>query len=171
MLLINCEINLILAWSSTCGITNSTGGVTFAITDTKHYVPIVNFSTQNNAKLLEKLKSGFKRTINWNKYQSKVSIERQNQYLDYLVDPSFEGVNRLFVLSFEVNAIRTGHTTCFLPAVEINDYNVLIDGKNFFDQPVKSDLRKYDNTRKIETGQGDDYTTGCLLLSLFQKIL
>ena len=76
----------------------------FSINDTKLYVPIVTLSTQDNAKLLEQLKSGFKRTINWNRYQSKVSPERENHYLDFLIDPSFQGVNRLFVLSFEDEA-------------------------------------------------------------------
>ena len=61
----------------------------FVITDTKLYVPVITLSTQDNAKLLKKLKSGFKRTINWNKYQSKMSTERQNNYLDYSIDPSF----------------------------------------------------------------------------------
>ena len=73
----------------------------FPITDTKLYVPVLTLSTQDNAKLLEQLKSGFKRTINWNNYQTKISTKRQNQYLDFLIDPSFQGVNRLFVLSFE----------------------------------------------------------------------
>ena len=66
--------------------------------------------TQNNARLLQHLKSGFKRTINWNKYQSKVSIQAPNPYLDFLIDPSFQGVNRLFVLSFEYKYDRTVHT-------------------------------------------------------------
>ena len=71
MSLINCEVNLILTWSSTCVITNSTGAGTFEITDTKLYVPVVTLSTQENTKLLQQLKSGFKRVINWNKYLSK----------------------------------------------------------------------------------------------------
>ena len=65
---------------------------TFTITDTKGYVPVVNLSTQDNVKLLQQLKSGFKRTINWNKYQSKVSVEAQNQYLDFQADPNFQRV-------------------------------------------------------------------------------
>ena len=69
--LINCEVNLILTWSSTCVITNSTGAGTFKITDTKLYVPVVTLSTQDNSKLLQQLKFGFKRGINWNKYLSK----------------------------------------------------------------------------------------------------
>ena len=78
MPLINFEINLILTWSSACVITNFTGAGKFAITDTKIYVPVVTLSTQNNAKLLQQLKSAFKRTISWNKYQSKISAEIQN---------------------------------------------------------------------------------------------
>ena len=80
---------------------NGNQATTFSITDTKLHVPVVNLSTQDNTKLLEQLKSGIKRTIEWNKHQSKISAERQKQYLDYLTDPSFQGVNRLFVLSFE----------------------------------------------------------------------
>ena len=64
MPLFNCEVNLILTWSSSCVITTSTGAGTFAITDTKLYVPVVTLSTQDNAKLLQQLKSGFKRKIN-----------------------------------------------------------------------------------------------------------
>ena len=68
MPLINCEVSLFLTWSSTCVITNSTGKGKFAITDTKLYLPVVTLSTQDNAKLLQQLKSGFRRTINCNKY-------------------------------------------------------------------------------------------------------
>ena len=71
---------------------------TFAITDIKLYVPVVTLSNQDNAKLLQQLKSSFKRTINWNKYQSKVTIQSPNPYIDYITDPSFQGVNRLFVI-------------------------------------------------------------------------
>ena len=72
MRLINCEVNLILTWSSTRVISSATGETKFAITETKLYVPVVTLSTQDNAKLLQRLKSGFKRTINWNKYESSV---------------------------------------------------------------------------------------------------
>ena len=131
MPLINCGVNLILTWSSTCVITNSTGGRRFAITDTKLYVPVVTLSTQDNAKLLQQLKSGFKRTINWNKYQSDRKTYQQNQYLNHLVDPSFQGAIRLFVLSFENENDRTSHSEYYLPKVEIKDYNVKTDGKGF----------------------------------------
>ena len=101
MPLIHCKINLILTWSKNCVISSATGATKSKITDTKLYFPVVNLLTQDNEKLLQQLKSGFKRTINWNKYQSKVSPERKNQYLDILIDQSFQGVNRLFALLFE----------------------------------------------------------------------
>ena len=100
MPLINCEFNFILTWSSSCVITNSTGEGTFAITDTKLCVPVVTLSTQDNSKLLQQLKSGFERVINWNKYLSKPDLLTQNQNLNHLVEPIFQGVNRIFVLAF-----------------------------------------------------------------------
>ena len=93
MPLINCEVNLILTCSSTCVITNSTGAGTFAITDTKLYVPAVTLLTQDDSKLLQQLKSDFKRTVNWNKYLSKLELLAQNPNLNHLAEPSFQGVN------------------------------------------------------------------------------
>ena len=96
MPLIKCEINLTLTWSSTCVITNSNGVGTFAITNTKLYVPVVTLSTQENTKFLQQLNSVFKRVINWNKYLSKPELLRRNSNLNYLVEQSFQGINRLF---------------------------------------------------------------------------
>ena len=163
MPLINCEVNLILTWSSTCVITNSAGAGRFTITDTNLYVLVLILSTQDNTKLLQHLKYGFKRTINWNKYESKILTEAQNQYLEFLINPSFQGVNRLFVLSFENENERTSHSNYYLPKVEIKNYNVKIDGRNFIDQPKNNKIKTYENIRKIATGQGDGYTTCCLL--------
>ena len=109
MPLINCEVNLILTWSSTCVITNSNGAGTFAITDTKLHVPVVTLSTQENTKFLQQLKPGFKRVINWNKYLSKPELIRRNPNLNHLVEPSFQGVNRLLVLAFESDEDRADH--------------------------------------------------------------
>ena len=100
MPLINCEVNLILTWSSICVITNSSGAGTFAIIDTKLYVPVITLSTQDNSNLLQQLKSCFKTVINWNKYLSKPELLAQNPNLNHLVEPTFQGVNRLFVLDF-----------------------------------------------------------------------
>ena len=160
---INCEVNFILTWSSTCLITNSNGAGVFPITDTKLYVPVVTLSTQENAKFLQQLKSGFKRVINWNKYLSKPEVLAQNPNLNHLIEPSFQGVNRLFVLEFENDNHTTIHDRYYLPNVEIKDYNIMINGENFFDQPIKNNKVTYDNIRKIDIGYGDDYTTGCLL--------
>ena len=163
MPLINCEVNLILTWSSTCVITHSNGAGAFAITDTKLYVPVVTLSTQENTKFLQQLKSGFKRVINWNKYLSKPELLAQNPNLNHLVEPSFQGVNRLFALAFENDNHRTIYDRYYLPNVEIKDYNIVINGENVFDQPIKNNKVTYDNIRNIATGQGDDYATGCLL--------
>ena len=163
MPLINCEVNLILTWSSTCvliapSIPNQ--NATFAITDTKLYVPVVTLSTQKNTKFFQQLKSGFKRVINWNKYLSKPELLTQNPNLNHLVEPSFQGVNRLFVLAFENDDDRTSDNQYYLPTVEIKDYNIMINGENFFDQSIKNNKITYDNIRKIAIGQGDDNTTG-----------
>ena len=133
MPLINCEINFILTWTEKCVLFNETKTTTFAIIDTKLYVPVVTLSPQDNAKLLQQLKSGFKRTMNRKKYQSKVTIQAPNSYLDYLIDPGYQGVNRLF----ENTTDRTLHTKYYLPTVEIKDCYVMIDGQNLFDQTVK----------------------------------
>ena len=162
MPLINCEINLILAWSTNCVIVSINvvnQNATFEITDTKLYVPVVNLSTQDNSKLLQQLKSGFKRVINWNKYLSKPKLLRRNPNLNHLVEPSFQGVNRLFVLAFKNDTQRTSAKGY----VEIKDYNIMINGENVFDTPIKNNNVTYENIRKIATGQGDGYTTGCSL--------
>ena len=75
-----------------------------------------------------------------------MSIEKQNQCIDYLIDPSFQGINRLFVLSFEDDAHQTRYTGYFLPKVEIKNYNVMTDGQTIFDQSIKNDQTTYDNT-------------------------
>ena len=99
-------------------------------------------------------------------------MQERNRYLDYLGDPSFHGVNRAFVaLLFENNFGRTSYSRYYLPQVELKDYNFMIDGRNLFNQPVKNNLRIYDNLWKIATGHGDDYTTGCLLDYLYFKLL
>ena len=131
MLLINFEVILILTWSPSCFITNSTGEGKFEITDTNLYVPVVTSSTEHNEKLLQQLRSGFKRVINWNKYLSRPALLAQNSNLNYLIDPSFQGVNILFVLAFENDAQTKVHSGYYLPNVEIKNYNVMINGEIF----------------------------------------
>ena len=134
MALINCEVNLILTWSSTCVLISTNAqnqNAAFAITDAKLYVPVVTLSTQENTKFFQQLKSDFKRVINWNKYLSKPELLAQNVNLNHLVEPSFQGVNRLFVLAFENDDNRTSDERYYLPTVEIKDYNIIINGENF----------------------------------------
>ena len=124
-------------------------GLEFQITDTKLYVPVVTLSTKNDKKLLEQLKSGFKRTVKWNKYRSQMTIQSNNNNLNYLIDPTFTKVNRLFVLSFERNAEgdhRDSFSHYYVPNAEIKNFDVLIDGKSFFDLPIK--MKKKD-TKKL----------------------
>ena len=132
--LINCEVNLILTWSENCVIVSTNvanQNATFAITDTKLYVPVVTLSTQDNAKLLQQLKSGFKRVVNWNKYLSKPELLAQNPSLNYLVEPNFQGVNRLFILAFENDTQRTSAKGYYLPNFEIKYYYIMINGEKF----------------------------------------
>ena len=149
--LINCEITLILSWYKECllvgrTLTNapdpqlnppiaaieSPTDAKFEITDCKLYVPVVTLSAENDNKLLEQLKSGFRRTIKWNKYMSQMSNQNKNNNLNYLIYPTFSNVNRLFVLSFENEDDRTSYYKFYVPSVEIKDYNVLIDGNALF---------------------------------------
>ena len=143
MSLINCEVELVLMWSANCVIistdVNDENQVSkFQIVETNLYVSVVFLSAQDNAKLLPQLKSGFKWTISWNKYTSKPELLPQNPNLNHLIEPSFQGVNRLFVLAFENDAQRISNKRYYILNVEIKDYNAMIDGKNFFDQPVKT---------------------------------
>ena len=106
MPLINCEVELILNWSANCVIiyTNvHNQAPRFTITETNLCVPLVTLSTQDNEKLLPQLKSGFKRKISWNTYVAKPELLAQNAKLNYLIEPSFQSVNRLFVLAFELD--------------------------------------------------------------------
>ena len=124
---------------------------------------MITLSQQDNPKLLQQLKSDFKRVINWNQYLSKPELLPQKSNLNYLVEPSFQGVNTLFPLAFENDIQRTSSKRYYLPNIEIKDYNIMIYGENVFDQPMKDNKVTYENIRKVATGQGDDYTTGCLL--------
>ena len=97
------------------------------------------------------LKSGFKRVTNWNKYVSKLELLAQHPNLNYLVEPSFQGVNRLFVLAFENDIQRKSAKRYHLQNVKIKDYNIVINGENFFDEPIKDNKVTYENIRKIAT--------------------
>ena len=155
--LVNSKVSLALSWSANCVITSlekrlvtaaqrdnpavydiSPTGTTLKIKDTKFYVLVVTLSAENDSKLFEQLKKGFKRTVKWNKYRSEMSNQTVNNNLNYLIDPTLTEVNRLFVLSFKYEEDRTCFSNYYVPKVEVKDFNVLIDGKPFFEVPVKN---------------------------------
>ena len=144
-------------------------GRKYKITDRKLYVPVVTLSKENDIKHFEQLNTGFKITIKWNKYISQMTIQLQNDNLNYLIDPTFTNVNRLFVLSFQRIAgennttkdYRDSFSHYYVPKVEIKDFNVLIDGKNVFDLPGKNEEEAYE--KNMDMSNNNDYTTGNLL--------
>ena len=127
-------------------------------------VPAVTLSINNNIKILENIKQGFKKIIYWNKYRSEITAQIKKNDLDYLIDPAFRNINRLFVLSFKngnSNLTRDFFDKYHMPLVEIKDFNALTDSKLFFDQPVKNKQEAY--KKLIEMSRSDGYTTGNLL--------
>ena len=167
--LINCKVELSLTWNENYILTSLAGNSTFAITDAKRYVPVATLSIEDNAKLTKLLNKGFKRSVYWNKYKIIPNkTYNQNNYIKELLDVNFQGVKRLFVLVYDNNAgdnlvTTNSHRRYFLPRIKIENYNIEIDGRNFYDQPINDLIKQYDEVRKISTGQGDDYATGCLL--------
>ena len=151
MPLINCETNLILTWSENCVLTskatrgavpaqgrnpavaavNDSTNAILKIKDIKLYVPVVTLSTKGDTNFLDQLKSGFKRTIKWNKCRSEMTNQTKTNHLNHLINPTFTKINRSFVLSFENEEYRTSFSKYYVPKVEIKDFNVLIDRKSF----------------------------------------
>ena len=109
-------------------------------------MPVVTLSTKDDNNFLEQLKSGFKKTIKWNKCRSEITNQTKTNHLNYFVDPTFTKVNRFFVLSFKNEEDRTSFSKYYVPKVEIKDFSVLIDGKSFFDVPVKINKKR---TKKL----------------------
>ena len=184
----NCEVELILTWFKNCVLIDKSTreanygadpvvyeidnpeNATFKITDVKLFVPVVTLSKDNDIKLLEQLKTGYKRTIKWNKYRSQMSIQPKNNNLNYLIDLPFTSVNRLFVLFFPRNNntdSRYSFANYYVPKVKVNDFNVLIDGKSFFDLSVKNDEEPYEKI--IDMSNNSNYTTGNVLDYAYYK--
>ena len=162
-------------------LSSSGTAANFKITDTKLFVPIVTLKTEDNTKLSKLLSEGFKRSVYWNKYKVTDSIlvqiatANEEKYIRELLDSSYQGVKRLFILAYNnkegndkvsVDSFKK----YFLLRVKIENYNIEIDGRNFYDSPINNSIKQYEKIRKISTGQGGDYTTGCLLdFSYFEK--
>ena len=113
-------------------------------------------SAENDNKLLEQLKTGFKRTIKWNKYRSEISNQTKSNNLNYLIDPTFTNVNRLFVLTFENEDDRTSFSKHYVPKVEMKDFNVLTDPKPLFEIPVKNKEEAHEAI--IKMSKNNNYT-------------
>ena len=165
MPLINCKIELSLSWIENCILSTSGNAATFKITDAKGYVPIVTLKTENNTKLSKLLSNGFKRAVYWNKYKvidnkvAEIAATNGEKYIRELLDSSWQGAKRLFVLAYNNTADDNGKVSIdsfkkhFLPRVKIENYNIEIDGRNFYDQPINDLIKQYDEVRKILTGQ------------------
>ena len=168
MPLINCEVYLELNWIEDCILSSVGNSAKFEITDAKLHVPIVTLSTKDSANLTKQLNEGFKRSVYWNSYETKpAKVIEQGKNIYELLNASFQGVKRLFVLAYSI--ANGGHDEAgikdkkyFLPIGEIKNYIVLIDGRNFYDQPINDLIKQYDEVRKVSTGHGDDCTTGSL---------
>ena len=180
MPLINCKVELSLRWidnyvlTTTAigadGNTNGADSATFKITDTKLYVPGIILSTEGSAKLAKQLSEGFKRPV----YQNKCkTIDKKscntNTTIRELLDSSYQGVKRLFALACnntdgDANRVDADSLKkSFFPRVKIENYSIEIDGRNFYDQPINDSIKQKEEVRKVSPGQGDDYTSGCLL--------
>ena len=178
--LINCKVELILTWFKNCMLIdkstrdanyntdpqvseiNNPENAAFQITDTNLYLPVVTLSRENDTKHFEQLKLGFKKTINGT---------NMNNNLNYLIDPTFININRLFVLTFpryNNTDSRYSYSNYYVPNVKINDFNVLIDRKSLFDLPVKNEEEAYQ--KMIKMSNNNDYRTGNLLdFAYFKK--
>ena len=147
-----------------CVLLNEDGDAVFIINDLKLYVPVVTLSKEDNRDFIEQQNKEFQRSIYWNEYKTKEQTEDANanatKYIN--LDPSFQGVNRLLIMTY--NRLATANDNKFnkdsqqiyyLPRNDLNKYNVIIDGRNFYDNPIES--------KKVIIGKGEDYTTGSLL--------
>ena len=168
MPLINCKIKLNLTWKKECVLSTDAGGAVFIINDKKMYVPVVTLSKEDNKDFIEQENKGFQRSVYWNEYETKEINENAdaNVFKYINLDLSFQGVNRIFVMTYnrvDGQPTRNGQKKYYLPRISLNKYNVIIDGINFYDNPIESDIEKYRELKKVMIGKGKDYTTGSLL--------
>ena len=162
-----------LNWTKYSLLCNQNQNSIFQITKSELYIPIVTLNTENNNKLSELLSKEFKRTVVWNEYKSKmerVAIPQNiNMFRRTTLDVSFQGVSKLFAAAYETDDIERNANTeesrrrYYLPRAEIKDYNILVDGRNFYDQNVNSSIVRYNELLNMTTGRSEDYSTGCLL--------
>ena len=161
--------NLSLTWKKECVLSTAADDAVFIINDTKLYVPVVTLSEEDNKDFIEQQNKGFQRSIYWNEYKTKEQTENTDanavKYIN--LDPSFQGANRLFLIAYSRadnnQATRNGQQKYYLPRIDLKKYNVVIDGRNFYENPIESDIEKYRELKKVMIGKGEDYTAGSLL--------
>ena len=144
MPLINCKVELSLKWYGNCILSSGGTAATSAITDTKLYVSVVTLKTEDNASLWKLLSEGFKRLVYWNKCKVILKDYDANNYIRERLDASFQGVNRLFVLVYAYGNNITNENAYrryFLPRFKIENYNIEIDGRSFYDQPINDMIK------------------------------
>ena len=140
--------------------------IIFTIKDTKVYVPVVTLSARDNWKLTKLLRKRFERSLYWNKYKTKSKNKNTTNGYKYFFELNFFGANKLFVLVYsnrDVDFKRFKTKRYYLPKDIIKNYNVIINGKNFYNQAIGSDIKRHEQIKKLTTGRGEDHTTGCLL--------
>ena len=167
MPLINCKVKLNLTWKKECVLSANVGNAVVIINDTKLYVPGVTLSKEDK-DFIEQQNKGFQRSIYWNEYKTKEINENAdaNVFKYINLDPSFQGVNISFVMAYNRangQPTRNGQRKYYLPRIDLKKYNVVIDGRNFYDNPIESDIEKYRELKKVIIGKGKDYITGSLL--------
>ena len=167
MPLINCKIKLNLTWKKECVLSSNDGKAVFIINDRKLYVPVATLSKEDNKDFIEQKNKGFQRSIYWNEYKTKeISENADANVFKYInLDPYFQGVNKLFVMAYNRatgQPTRNGQQKYYLPRIDSEKYNVIIDGRNFYDNPTESNIEKNRELKKVMVGKGD-YTTGSLL--------
>ena len=148
MPLINCKVKLNLTWKKECVLSNQAGNTVFIINDTKLYVPFVTLSKEDNKDFIDQQNKGFERSIYWNEIKTKEKNENAdaNVFNDITLDPSFQSVNRLFIMAYnrvDGQPTRDGQRKYYLRRIDLKKYNAIIDGRNFYDNPVESDIEKY----------------------------
>ena len=153
MPLINCKIKLNLTWKKECVLSTDAGDAVFIINDTKMYVPVVSLSKEDNKDFIEQQNKGFQRSIYWSEYKTKEINENAdaNVFKYINLDPSFQGVNRLLVMAYnrvDGQPTRNGQRKYYYPRIDLEKYNVIIDGRNFYDNPIESDIEKYRELKK-----------------------
>ena len=167
MHLINCKIKINLTWKKECVLSTGIGEAVFIINNTKLYVPVVILSKEDNIDFIEQQNKGFQRSIYWNEYKTKeINEDADANVFKYInLDPSFQGVNRLFVMVYNRangQPTRNGQRKYYLPRIDLEKYNVIIDGRNFYDNPIESDIEKYRELKK-----SNDWKRGRLYYRIF----